>query len=835
MNVDTLLQQFLSEAAELLDRVDAGLLQLEREPKDRPVLDEIFRAAHTLKGSSGLFDLPALTRLNHAAEDLLDGVRSGQLELTVDMIDDLLAAFDLVRAWLDVIERTQTLPTTAAREGAALGARLRGWLEPAGESSDRARSERVPVPRSGDGSGVGRHGAAVSGAERGAATAPPAPDWLPAALGVERVKLVRDWLEHAQTRCRVLRYTPTEQCFFTGDDPLHLVAQTPAIEALAISPSRPWPTLAEFDEYQSQLVFTVVTRATVSELDHLYRYVPDEVVTAEVDAEGLSRLLDGEVVRPGPIPAAARELLAAQLTALRGELPTDQAQARIASVGTVARSVLLALGCPDGRLADLSAAVALALRDVAPAPLISLLERELDRVVDEVVPGQGPSPVEATAAEPAAATTSPDDAVDRADAAPGTAGVTRPDQRTGPADRRTASARVLKVDQATVDRLMDLVGQLVVAKNGLPFLAEAADHDWNARPLARRIKDQYGVVHRISEDLQAAVMDVRMLPMSVVFARFPRMVRDLARSLGKEVELVLAGEDTAADKDIIEILGDPLVHLIRNSLDHGIEAPDVRVAAGKPAQATVLLRAAQEPDAVVIDIIDDGRGIDPEVIKRKAYQRGLITEEQLARITDQEAVNLVFLPGFSTAERISDVSGRGVGMDAVRASVEAVGGSVRMSSTPGTGSQVRLRVPLSMAVSRVMIVTAGSQRFGVPVDLVVETVRVPTERVARVERQPVIVLRDTLVPLVDLAGTLQLPDRTADQADVSVLVTRPNGADVGLVVDAFHEGAEVIVKPMEGVLAGSRQFCGTALMGDGSVLLVLDLKEVLAGAGDPVP
>jgi two-component system chemotaxis sensor kinase CheA len=237
---------------------------------------------------------------------------------------------------------------------------------------------------------------------------------------------------------------------------------------------------------------------------------------------------------------------------------------------------------------------------------------------------------------------------------------------------------------------------------------------------------------------------------------------------------------------------------------------------------------------VVIDVIDDGRGIDPTSIKRTAYERGLITEEQWAGMSDQDAVNLVFLPGFSTAERISDVSGRGVGMDAVRASVQAVGGSVRLFSTPGQGSQVRLRVPLSMAISRVMIVTVGRQRFGVPVDVVVETVRVSPQRVTRVGSQPVTVLRDTVVPLVDLARTLQLPSQRADHEAVSVLVTRPAGTDVGLVVDDFHEGAEVIIKPMDGILAGSRQFCGAALMGDGSVLLVLDLKEVLAGAGDPV-
>jgi len=307
------------------------------------------------------------------------------------------------------------------------------------------------------------------------------------------------------------------------------------------------------------------------------------------------------------------------------------------------------------------------------------------------------------------------------------------------------------------------------------------------------------------------------------------MVRDLGRNLDKRVVLEQVGQDALADKDIIEMLGDPLVHLIRNSMDHGVEGPKERVAAGKPAQATIVLRAAQEPDAVLIDIIDDGRGIDPVAIKTLAYERGLITETQLESISDGDAVNLVFLPGFSTADQISDVSGRGVGMDAVRASVQAAGGTVRLTSTFGQGSQVRLRMPLSMAVSQVMIVTVGGQRFGVPIDVVTETVRLPRGQVSKVEHQDVIVLRETMIPLLDLAGALQMSDVAADEETVSIIVIRPDGQDVGLVVDTLHEGAEVIVKPLEGILADSAQYCGTALMGDGSVLLVLDVKEVLSG------
>jgi two-component system chemotaxis sensor kinase CheA len=804
--VKGLLQQFLSEAADLLDQVDAGLLELERDPGERGLLDEVFRAAHTLKGSSGLFDLPDLTRLMHAVEDLLDAVRAGQLELTSVIADDLLVAFDLVRNWLDTVERTDQLPPDAATAGAAVRARLR---EPLGDSQGPAR---VPRPRTGSDSQIEP------------LPSSPAPRWLLDGIGVDGVGRLRDWLAHARTRCRVLRFEPGEQCFFRGEDPLHLVSQTPAIEALGIAPRQPWPALETFDEYCCLLVFTVATRATTAELEYLYRYVPDEVSVVEVDADGVSGLLgatsevEPTVLQPAldaSTATAARQVLAAQLNALRVDLPADQVQARISSVGTVARSALAALGRSPERLDALTEILAQAVRDSAPQALAALLETELRQ--EELTPADAPR------AE--TGTTAADREVEAA-----------ADRRLGAVDRRdggrSTSSRVLKVDQATVDHLLDLVGQLVVAKNGLPFLAASAEDEWNARALARQIKDQYGVVNRISEELQAAVMDVRMLPMSVVFARFPRMIRDMARSLGKDVVLELEGQDTAADKDIIEMLGDPLVHLIRNSLDHGIERSDERVAAGKPARATVRLRAVQEPDAVVIDIVDDGRGIDPDTIKTKAYERGLIDEAQLKALSDQDAVNLVFLPGFSTAEQISDVSGRGVGMDAVRASVEVVGGSVRLTSTPGQGSQVRLRVPLSMAVSRVMIVTIDGQRFGIPIDLVIETVRVPRHQVGRVEHQQVIVLRDRVVPLVDLAGTLQMGGGDDDQEIVSVLVTRPHDDDIGLVVEDFHQGAEVIVKPMDGILTGSRQFCGTALMGDGSVLLVLDVKEVLASASD---
>jgi two-component system chemotaxis sensor kinase CheA len=320
-------------------------------------------------------------------------------------------------------------------------------------------------------------------------------------------------------------------------------------------------------------------------------------------------------------------------------------------------------------------------------------------------------------------------------------------------------------------------------------------------------------------------MDVRMLPVSTAFARAPRLVRDLSRKLGKKVRLVQEGEDTAADKDVIEMLTEPLVHLVRNSLDHGIETPEQRAAAGKPEEATLLLRAAPDGDAVLVEIVDDGRGIDTDAVRRKAYERGLISEEALESLPDDEAAQLIFAPGFSTAEVISDVSGRGVGMDAVRSSIERLGGSVSMENHRGQSLTVRLRLPLTMAVSRVLLLTAGGQRFGVPLDDVVETVRVDRADVTRVAGHPVLALRDDVVPLVSLGRLLDSgSDLEADA--LNVLVVRTGTGPLGLVVDRFHQNTDVIMKPLEGFLAGTPGYCGTALLGDGLVLLVLDVKEL---------
>jgi len=392
-----------------------------------------------------------------------------------------------------------------------------------------------------------------------------------------------------------------------------------------------------------------------------------------------------------------------------------------------------------------------------------------------------------------------------------------------------AGAKSLKVDQVKIDRLMNLIGEMVVAKNAMPYLANRAETVFGVRELSREIKAQYATINRISEEMQDAIMQIRMMPVSFVFQRFPRLVRDISRRLDKQVNLELEGQETAADKNIIESLGDPLVHIVRNSLDHGFEMPDARVAAGKSPAGTLRIGARQEADRVIIEISDDGKGIDAQAVKLKAYQKGLIDEATMDRLSDQEAVNLVFIPGFSTSEVVSDLSGRGVGMDVVRTAIEQVHGSIVLESTKGQGTRIRLSLPLSMAVTNVMTVESNQQMFGIPMDAVVETVRVPRASVRTIKQRKATLLRGRVVPLRDLNTVLGLaaPPLTNDSDEFAVLVVKVGDESLGLVVDDFHETADIILKPLSGVLSGLRAYAGSALMGDGSVLMVLNTKEML--------
>jgi two-component system chemotaxis sensor kinase CheA len=772
VNAAELLDQFVLEAREGLEAIGQRLLEVERDPTRAELLNDLFRQVHTLKGNCGLFEFQALERVVHAGEDLLDQVRSGQLRYGDDIADALLAAMDFTAEMIDAIAQQGRLPDNANGPSQALAQRLRSLLP--GAQATRAQPHTET-----------------------SATAPVvAPD---------------TWQ---------IRYRPEPECFFKGEDPWHLACTAPGLMDLQVEPQQPWPDASSFDCYRCNLLLLLTCSASRSALEEHFRYVPEQLEWAAIPAE--------PAAAPRLSPAADALLQARRQALWQLQVEMLSRPAAGAGAADAGRRVLQALlaTAPEADAALVASPRHEAQHGLEQAPTAqpAALAAWAQRHAMVGGPASSPDRLHPPAAAQGVAATGPTSlAPPSPPQPPGTASTTADDPGGG------SAPKVLKVAQDKIDRLMELIGEMVVAKNALPYLAQRAEAVYHQRELAREIKAQQAVINRIAEDMQHAIMQVRMQPVGAVFQRFGRLVRDISKKLGKQVNLVVEGEDTEADKNVIEGLADPLIHILRNSLDHGLELPEVRLAAGKPAHGTLRVVARQEGDRVVLDIGDDGAGVDTDRVRAKAVERGLIPAERAAQLTDAEAVQLVFLPGFSTAERISDLSGRGVGMDVVRTAVERVNGTVELRSVRGKGTTVHLTLPLSMAVTNVMMIEAGQRRFGVPMDLVVETVRVHADDIHHFQRARTTVLRGRIVPLRSLHELLALDEQPLlnDDGEHAVLVVRHGSESVGLLVDQFLGASDIILKPLEGVLAGITAFAGTALMGDGSVLMVLNPKEIL--------
>ena len=383
----------------------------------------------------------------------------------------------------------------------------------------------------------------------------------------------------------------------------------------------------------------------------------------------------------------------------------------------------------------------------------------------------------------------------------------------------SAADSAIRVDVGQIDRLMNLVGELVLARNQI---VQAAGQEADPALLAAVQR-----VNLITSELQESVMKTRMQPIGNVWSKFPRIVRDLGHELGKDVALVMEGNETELDRTIIEAIKDPMTHLIRNAVDHGVETPEQRIAAGKPAQGRLALRAFHEGGQVNIEISDDGKGIDAAKVRQKALQRGLITQEQASRMSHRETLDLVFLPGISTADTVTNVSGRGVGMDVVRTNIEKIGGNVDLDSEPGKGATIRIKIPLTLAIIPALVVTCGGDRYAIPAASLVELVRIEGDQVDKsvehIHNAPVYRLRGNLLPLVNLAKELDLTARRKADEALFLIVLQAEGRQFGLVVDNIQDTEEIVVKPLAREMKGLGVYAGATIMGDGKVALILDV------------
>ncbi len=385
----------------------------------------------------------------------------------------------------------------------------------------------------------------------------------------------------------------------------------------------------------------------------------------------------------------------------------------------------------------------------------------------------------------------------------------------------------IRVDVGRLDGLMNLVGELVLGRNRLTQIAHKMLQEYEGTPLAKELTETSSQIDFITTELQMAVMKTRMVPVAKVFNKLPRMVRDLMKETGREIELRISGEETELDKTIIEELNDPLVHLMRNASDHGIEPPEERRRAGKPEKGTITVCAEHEGNHIVISVADDGKGMDPEKLKAKAIERGMITEAQAREMTRTDAFNLVFAPGFSTAARVTNVSGRGVGMDVVRTNIAKLKGIIEVESEPGKGTKIIIKLPLTLAIIQALLVEVAHEVFSLPLESVLEVIRAQRKDIGTISGREVVRLRNTVLPLVRLNRVMGTGSNGHSGEWMYIVVVGLAQQRLGLVVDSLLGQKEVVIKSLGGYLGTLPGIAGSTILGDGRVIMIIDVGELM--------
>ena len=780
---DEILQDFLVESGEILELLSEQLVDLEQNPDDKDLLNAIFRGFHTVKGGAGFLQLEALVSCCHIAENVFDILRNGKRSVDADLMDVVLRALDSVNEMFAEARDGQD-PTPADPQ---LLADLERFARPASED------EASPAP------------------------AAPAPEPVAAApAAAEEADITDDEFE---------------QLLDALDDD---APQAESAEA-GVGAGSEEITEDEFENLLDELHGSGapgVSKDSASEPAAQDTGAGSEEIT-EDEFENLLDELHGSGA-PGVSKDSASEPAAQDTGAdLFFEEPAAVAESGSASdSGDISEEEfekLLDDLHGEGQFSGGNVAA-----DTAPAApggdsdLIT--DNEFEQLLDELH-GAGGSPTtkaEASPAAPSAAPTPPP-AAPKPEPTPAAAPEPAPSAAPAPAPKAAAKApakknetiateTTVRVDTKRLDDIMNMVGELVLVRNRLKRLGDASSDESMQKAVSN--------LDVVTGDLQSAVMQTRMQPIKKVFGRFPRVVRDLARNLKKEVNLVLVGEDTDLDKNLVEALSDPLVHLVRNAVDHGIEMPDVREQKGKERIGQVVLSAQQEGDHIMLAIEDDGAGMDAEVLRQKAVEKGIYDQDAADRLSENECYNLIFAPGFSTKQEISDISGRGVGMDVVKTKITQLNGTVNIDSELGKGSRLSIKVPLTLAIMPTLMVKLGTQSFAFPLVSVVEIFHLDLTKTNVVDGQECVVVRDNVYPLFYIKRWL-VNSYTEDTDSAHVVIVAVGSKRVGFIVDQLVGQEEVVIKPLGNMLHGTAGMAGATITGDGRIALILDIPSLL--------
>lgn len=778
INMADLQQIFLQEAQELLEKMEPLVLELEKQAAFE-LLEELFRIMHTLKGSAGIAGIKGVGKLAHQLENLLENLREQRVAVTPDLIDLLLLGVDTVRAMLvDLAAGLDTMPP---------------------EELMQEIERQLQLQLAGQVSGVG--GSLLTPGNAGQA-----PDTgqvralIDNLTDMERQQYL-EWLEQGMSLYLVGLQFGRE--FFRQGHNLGYLLEDLAgmgdiVKIIVDDSGIPPLSLLDPEDYHLELVLLMATAAGEADVQEVFAFVLDEQnrlfvhpLTQE-DLSGTDRLAS---IRPEHCINILQQQARALQMAAEDVFPD------------LAASVYRVLQKMAQHLHWSWPGQPLAAGPAAREQLLGII-RELLLVVQQRF--------ELSGTETAGSILLGDVKDGSGRQLPGfPAGSEK--LKGSPGYR---SQEYFKVRAETADALLRLTGELIIAKNSLPYLVKQLEAAGQA-VLARQIKERYHLLDRIARDIQERVMEIWLLPIQEVFNRFPRFVREQARVLNKMVELEMSGGETSLDRNIIEEIYEPLLHMVRNALDHGIEEVEERQRRGKNISGTIRLQACRQGENVLIQVSDDGRGIDTAALARRALEQGLVSAEQLAEMNEQEKLRLIFLPGLSSKESISDLSGRGVGMDVVENTVRRLGGTVQVNSEPGQGTSFTLTLPFTMATSEVLLVRTEKGTYGLPLAAVQETVRVQKTQFKTVRGKPIVMLRGQVMPLL----LPRLNDVSVPLEDEPLLVVLHNRAV--WPVRAVLGREEVITQPLSGELKKIRLFSGAAVLGDGRVLLVIDPVELV--------
>ena len=690
MDLSQYLEIFFEESKEHLQNLNQSLLQLEQNPKDDAMLNEIFRAAHTLKGMSATMGFSKMATLTHDMENVLHALRNNEIKVTTKLIDLLFKCLDALENYVNSIANTSNEGTNEYKEIIeALDCALKNKLEDFSAESIAAEASQM------------------------------------------------------------------------------------AVNTMGASISSKQGTIFEINQY-------------------------DQNVINKAKESGMNVFWISIYLNKGCVLKSARSFIIFQSLERYSEI--IKSEPKVEDI--------------EDEKFDFNFSVIVVSKENEELFLKELNSiSEIDNI--EIMP---------LSAKPIDITEELKEELDKPDSASKV--VSHPaeekDESTAKASAviKSKTGKTVRVDIDRLDVLMNLVSELIIIKTRLEGIDAGAES-------SQRYNEAVEYMERITTSLHDAVMKVRMVPVETVFNRFPRMIRDISKDIGKEIILDMSGEETELDRTVIDEIGDPLIHLLRNSMDHGIETSDVRKSNGKPETGHIYLRAYQDGNNVVIEVEDDGQGINTEKVKKKAIEKGLVNEEIANSLAQKDIVDFLFKPSFSTADKITDLSGRGVGLDVVKTKITALGGNVEVETEYGKGSKFIIRLPLTLAIIQALLVFIGNEKYAIPLNSIQSIENISSEEIKFVQKQEVILMRNTIIPIVRLDKVLEVPETLSSKKQITVVIVKKGDELSGFVVDSLIGQQEIVIKSLGKLLTGIRLMAGATILGDGNVALIIDVNSLV--------